>query len=640
MDALLASAGPLPTKRPKGNNSNSNNNNNFKSNYSKGQRQRPTSHQTITRGDGSNIDASLNSILSNTRIPSSFHHSNLASGSGSTGSAKIRPDSSTNKIVDKKLRSKLSRVDINNKQAKLEREDVNEWLNKAVQGTKGDIEVDEELGEKTWRIKQNDIVENVAVNSSKKKFDLKMNDMGTYKVDYTKNGRHLAIASSKGHIATFDWQAGKLHSEIHLKESVRDIKFLHSEDYFAVAQKKYVFIYDKDGVELHKLKQHIDPTHMEFLPYHYLLTTVGHAGYLKYHDTSTGVMLTQIPTHLGSPHSMAQNSHSAIIHLGHSNGTMTLWSPNMTTPHVKLLAHRGPVNGIAVDPSESSAGRYVATSGMDGVVKIWDGRMWGKELRSWHVRNQITSLNYSGMGMLSVGGKSGITVYRDLTSTTNSNPKNQFTPTPYLTLPLPSLTASSIKFCPFEDILAVGHEKGISSLLVPGSGEPNFDSNEADVFETYSRRRERDVRNVMDKIKPELITLNTDFLGHVNESRGGETHEERNSRSFRQLGRLERLRINGKSDEQQAELEDDEEEEQEDGEQIQGGKKEKVKRKMKGKGGSTSRYLRKKQKKNIVDNTLLAMKAKVAAQKQSEDTRRKIASGEIVKEVGALARFG
>ena len=34
------------------------------------------------------------------------------------------------------------------------------------------------------------------------------------------------------------------------------------------------------------------------------------------------------------------------------------------------------------------------------------------------------------------------------------------------------------------------------------------------------------------------------------------------------------------------------------------------------------------------------MKAKVAAQRKAEDTKRKIASGEIVKENGALARFG
>lgn len=294
---------------------------------------------------------------------------------------------------------------------------------------------------------------------------------------------------------------------------------------------------------------------MEYLPYHYLLSTVGHAGHLKYHDTSTGVLLTQIPTHLGSPPSMAQNPHSAIIHLGHSNGTMTLWSPNMTTPHVKLLAHRGPITGIAVDPSEGSAGRYVATCGMEGKVKIWDGRMWGKELKSWSVRNSPTTISYSQRGMLAVGGKSGITTYRDIlststdsnddTSTTLLTPNSNRMPQPYLNLALPALSAFSSKFCPFDDLLCVGHQRGVSSLLVPGSGEPNFDSGEADVYESYSRRRERDVRGVMEKIRPELITMDTDLLGKISEDKGPETFAEREARSFRQLGRMERLRADG-----------------------------------------------------------------------------------------------
>lgn len=287
---------------------------------------------------------------------------------------------------------------------------------------------------------------------------------------------------------------------------------------------------------------------MEFLPYHYLLSTVGHAGHLKYHDTSTGVLLTQIPTHLGSPSAMAQNPHSAIVHLGHSNGTMTLWSPNMTTPHVKLLAHRGPVTGIAVDPSASSSGRYVATCGMEGTVKIWDGRMWGKELRSWNVRNAPNTLSYSQRGMLAVGGKSGVTAYRDLTSSSSSSSSGSSLssmPQPYLNLALPSLSARSTRFCPYDDLLCVGHQRGVSSLLVPGSGEPNFDSAEADVYESYSRRRERDVRGVLEKIRPELITVDTDFLGKVAEDKGGETFAEREARSFRQLGRMERLRQGG-----------------------------------------------------------------------------------------------
>ena len=38
--------------------------------------------------------------------------------------------------------------------------------------------------------------------------------------------RHLAIAGKKGHVATFDWQTGTLHSELQLKETVRDITYI------------------------------------------------------------------------------------------------------------------------------------------------------------------------------------------------------------------------------------------------------------------------------------------------------------------------------------------------------------------------------------------------------------------------------
>lgn len=52
------------------------------------------------------------------------------------------------------------------------------------------------------------------------------------------------------------------------------VRFLQDQSYFAVAQKKYVFIYDRNGVELHRLKSHIEPTRLEFLPYHWLLASV------------------------------------------------------------------------------------------------------------------------------------------------------------------------------------------------------------------------------------------------------------------------------------------------------------------------------------------------------------------------------
>ena len=60
-------------------------------------------------------------------------------------------------------------------------------------------------------------------------------------------------------------------------------------------------------------------------------------------------MIIEMPTRMGSPTSLSQNPSNAILHIGHQNGTVTLWSPNSTTPLVKMLAHKGPVRATAVD---------------------------------------------------------------------------------------------------------------------------------------------------------------------------------------------------------------------------------------------------------------------------------------------------
>ena len=57
---------------------------------------------------------------------------------------------------------------------------------------------------------------------------------------------------------------------------------------FAVAQKKNVFIYDNTGMELHCLKEHDDVNRLDFLPYHFLLTTV--VSSLKFRLEDTGVL--------------------------------------------------------------------------------------------------------------------------------------------------------------------------------------------------------------------------------------------------------------------------------------------------------------------------------------------------------------
>lgn len=71
----------------------------------------------------------------------------------------------------------------------------------------------------------------------------------------------------------------------------------------------------------------------------------------------------------------------------------------------------------------------------------------------------------------------------------------------YLTHPVPHRPITSVRFCPFQDILSIGHSAGLSSILVPGAGEPNFDSSEADPFENKKARREREVKALLDKVR-------------------------------------------------------------------------------------------------------------------------------------------
>lgn len=170
MDALLASAGPLnPGKKRR----------------LQAAPRKSQSHKNTQYGE-EKIDPSLYSILDSTRGPASYAAHNLATGSAEPA---IQVNKLVARINDKKLRAKVARTDVSNKRAQKERADVDEWLNAPISGGQGGIEVDEEEGERTWRVRQDEIVKEVGVASGSKRFDLKFENMGTYKVDYTRNGR-------------------------------------------------------------------------------------------------------------------------------------------------------------------------------------------------------------------------------------------------------------------------------------------------------------------------------------------------------------------------------------------------------------------------------------------------------------------
>jgi len=346
-------------------------------------------------------------------------------------------------------------------------------------------------------------------------------NFGPYSIDYNRSGKDLLIAGRKGHVAAFDWRSSTLHTELQLKETVRDVKWLHGSEFFAVAQKKYVYIYDRAGVEVHCLKKHIEVTAMEFLPYHFLLASVGNAGWLKYQDTSTGDLVCEYPTKLGVPSAMTQNPHNAIIHVGHANGTVTLWSPSMSTPLVKMLCHRGPIRALSMDRE----GRYMASAGQDSKLNIWDIRMY-KEVHSYFTPTPASSVHTSDRGLLAVGWGPHVTVWQDAFRVKQK--------TPYLQHLSAGNTISDVRFCPFEDVLGYGHSDGFESLIVPGAGEANFDALEVNPYETRQQRRENEVQMLLNKLKPDMISLNPDFIGEVDRAssdvRQREAEEDINSK--------------------------------------------------------------------------------------------------------------
>ncbi|KAL1992797.1 hypothetical protein VTN49DRAFT_3553 [Thermomyces lanuginosus] len=406
-------------------------------------------------------------------------------------------------IKDKKLRGNLKALEERYKKAALRAQDAEILL----ENEAGFLEPEGEL-ERTYKVRQDEIKENVSIETAKMGFELKLEELGPYRADYTRNGRHLLLAGRKGHVATMDWRAGKLGCELQLGETVRDAKWLHNNQYFAVAQKKYVYIYDHSGMELHCLDKHVEPTHLEFLPYHFLLASVSTTSYLKYTDTSTGQLVAEIPTRLGAPTSFCQNPWNAILHVGHQNGTVTLWSPNSQQALVKALVHRGPVRSMAIDRQ----GRYMVSTGQDLRMNVWDIRMF-KPVHSYTCHQPGATVAISDRGLTAVGWGTQVSVWRGLFDAAAADQGK--VQSPYMAWGGDGRRIETVRWCPYEDILGVTHDKGFASLLVPGAGEPNFDAMEANPYETVKQRQEAEVKALLNKIQPDMISLDPNFIGNL-----------------------------------------------------------------------------------------------------------------------------
>ncbi|XP_056843516.1 probable U3 small nucleolar RNA-associated protein 7 [Raphanus sativus] len=402
-------------------------------------------------------------------------------------------------LKDKKLKTQLaSREKLYGKSAKAAAK-IEKWL---LPASAGYLETDGL--EKTWRIKQTDIAKEVDILSSRNQYDIVLPDFGPYKLDFTASGRHMLAGGRKGHLALVDMLNMNLIREIHVRETVRDVAFLHNDQFFAAAQKKYAYIYGRDGTELHCLKERGPVARLRFLKNHFLLASVNKIGQLHYQDVTYGDMVASIRTGKGRTDVMEVNPHNGVVALGHSGGTVTMWKPTSQAPLVQMQCHPGPVSSVAFHPN----GHLMATSGKERKVKIWDLRKF-EEVQTIHGFHAKT-LSFSQKGLLAAGTGSFVQVLGDSSGNYSRYMSHSM---------VKGYQVEKVMFRPYEDVLGIGHSMGWSSVLIPGSGEPNFDSWVANPFETSKQRREKEVHLLLDKLPPETIMLDPSKIGAMRPSR-------------------------------------------------------------------------------------------------------------------------
>uniref|UniRef100_A0A182NLE7 BING4 C-terminal domain-containing protein n=1 Tax=Anopheles dirus TaxID=7168 RepID=A0A182NLE7_9DIPT len=370
-----------------------------------------------------------------------------------------------------------------------------------LQEEEGFLEAD--IGESTTNIAQRQIVENVDITTATKHFNLAL-DFGPYRTRYTRNGAYLLMGGKRGHVAAFDWVRKSLLCELNVMESVHDVTWLMNHTMYAVAQKNWVHVYDAKGTEIHCVKTMHRSVRLEYLPYHFLLNSAGENGFLSWMDVSIGESVGNYNTKMGKITVMTHNPWNAVTCVGGSKGVVSMWSPMVREPLAKMLCHPVQLTAIAIDPK----GHHMATAGLDRKVKIWDIRKLEGPVETYHTNTAAAEIDLSQRGLLALSLGNVCEVYRRDKNLSEERMK------PYIRHRTDG-PISSLRFCPYEDILGLGTTKGFSSLIVPGSGEPNFDSYEANPYQTRSQRRETEVHSLLEKIPAEFIVLNPTQIDEV-----------------------------------------------------------------------------------------------------------------------------
>ncbi|KAG0439460.1 WD repeat-containing protein 46 [Dictyocoela muelleri] len=357
---------------------------------------------------------------------------------------------------------------------------------------------------------------------------------GPVRSRYSRNGKNILVFNNNM-VTSYETKTLNLKFEIKIGNDnfrrnnfnntdsgdfVNDAIFLHNELYVAVAQRRNVFIYNHDGVELHSIREQCN--RMEFLNYHFLLVRVGNDPYLKYQDTSTGKIVSTIFIGEKFNEVMTQNKNNAIIFIGNRNGTVTLWAPNCKEKLAKVLCHSSKILSVKIQND------LMVTLGLDKKLNIWDCRNLFKPLGTIKMKHNAENMDLSQTNLIALSYKNHVNVLRMPVIGSDNNyvpdiihnnddlvESQKFIANDidcrYLGHTFHPTMVSNLQFWPYEDILTVGYSDGLSNLIVPGAGNPNFDFYEESPFETKKERQEKEVISLLEKIPPEMISMNLPY---------------------------------------------------------------------------------------------------------------------------------
>ncbi|ELQ75269.1 WD40-repeat-containing subunit of the 18S rRNA processing complex, partial [Trachipleistophora hominis] len=316
------------------------------------------------------------------------------------------------------------------------------------------------------------IRKNVACSVKEKAFSLDLEE-DCWKSSYSLDGRHI-ILHSRSVVAAFDCKTLNVFFERTLRNIETSI-FLHNEQYCAIASDT-LFIYNKNGLEVHHLSHERNVRQMVYLPHHFLLVTLSDQPFIRYLDTSMGKEVAKLYIKEPSCGALSRRD-DGIVLVGGTRGVVRFFSPNAKEPLCSLLVNSSKISSIAVKKNN-----FVCSS-LQG-TNFYDFRNLNEP-----VYRLPKSENVSLSHVLAMSYKNRITTFLNGT---------EYVKETYQSI-------NSIEFAPYEDILAVGTKNGLSHMIVPGAGDPNIDFYEDSPFLTKKQRREREIKKLMEKIPSSFI---------------------------------------------------------------------------------------------------------------------------------------